>query len=267
MKTKLLIPLAVAVLFGVVSSSHAQTLLDENFNSMGIAGTTPPTGWTIGFLGDVGTVNRVVISPYAGNGLRITSMPLVVNDGSALPALNVGTALNLGTTGSSDRALGNYPRTNPSGDQIMQVAVRNNTGSALSSIGLSYAGEQWRQSQGTSTSGPETVFLLVSTTSPTNGFQSLGSAFDFTAPLQGPGDIGLDGNAAANRKVISGTLLLPTSVPNNGTFYVRWHDWNDNATTDHFLGIDDVKIQAVPEPGVLSLLLLGAAGLIARRRK
>jgi hypothetical protein len=213
----------------------------------------------------VGTINRTVISPYAGNGLGITAMPLIVSDGSAIPAPDVGTAFNFGSTGSSDRSLGNYPRTNPSGDQIMQVAVRNNTGSSLSSIGLTYSGEQWRQAQGTSSSGPESLFVLVSTTSPTNGFQALGAAFDFVAPQQGAGNIGLDGNAAANRKVISGFAPLPTQVPNGGTFYVRWHDWNDNGTTDHFLAIDDVRI-VVPEPGVVSLLMLGAAGLIVWQR-
>ena len=149
----------------------------------------------------------------------------------------------------------------------MQVAVKNNTGSSLSAISLSYSGEQWRQSQGTSSSGLEMLFVLVSTTSAIDGFQPLGSAFDFTAPLQGPGDIGLNGNAAAIRAVINGTAVLPTPVPNGGTLYVRWHDWNDNGTTDHFLAIDDVRIAAIPEPGVLSILLLGVGGLIAWRRK
>jgi hypothetical protein len=130
---------------------------------------------------------------------------------------------------------------------------------------LSYAGEQWRQSQGTSTSGPELLFTLVSTTSATDGFQPLGASFDFVAPNQGPGDIGLDGNAAANRQVISGAFTLPSTVPDGGTFYVRWHDWNDNGTTDHFLAIDDVNIVAIPEPGMLSLFLMGVAALACRR--
>jgi hypothetical protein len=47
-----------------------------------------------------------------------------------------------------------------------------------------------------------------------------------------------------------------------GPTTVRWHDWNDNGTTDHFLAIDDVRVVAVPEPGVLTLLLLGLSGLV-----
>ncbi|MCX6880093.1 MAG: Ig-like domain-containing protein [Verrucomicrobia bacterium] len=218
------------------------TLLGESFDSMGSAGTTTPTGWTTGYLGTVGTQNRLAMSPYAGDGQLITAMTPVVSDGSALPTPDVGTVLNLGTTGSSDRALGNYPRTNPSGDQIMQVAIVNTTGGPLTSINVSYTGEQWRQSQGTSSSGLEMLRVLASTTSSTTGFTYYPS-LDFTAPKQGAANIALDGNLAANRAVITATITLPSAVPNGGTFYLRWHDWNDNSTTDHFLGIDDVVIR------------------------
>ncbi len=125
------------------------TLLNQNFDSMGSAGTTLPAAWTAGYLGAVGTQNRLAMSPYAGEGLGITAMPVVVNAGD-MPSSDVGTVLNLGSTGSSERALGNYPRTNPSGDQIMQVAIVNTTGGSLTTVNVSYAGEQWRQSQGTS---------------------------------------------------------------------------------------------------------------------
>ena len=61
------------------------TLLSENFDSMGSAGTTLPAGWTAGYLGAVGTQNRLAMSPYAGNGLAITAMPVVVNAGRPRP--------------------------------------------------------------------------------------------------------------------------------------------------------------------------------------
>ena len=61
------------------------TLLNENFDSMGSAGTTLPAAWTAGYLGTVGTQNRLAMTPYAGNGLGITAMPVVVNAGSASP--------------------------------------------------------------------------------------------------------------------------------------------------------------------------------------
>lgn len=256
--------LGVALLACTVTSSQAQFSYSQNFDSMGPAGTTLPSGWTVGYLGVESSVNRAIMVPYAGNGLSITAMPVVVSDGSALPAVNVGTVLNLGSSGNSDRALGNYPRTTPSGDHVMQVALLNNSGSSVSAIQVSYWGEQWRQSQGTSTSGPELLRFLASTTDPLSGFTYF-SGLDFLAPKQTTADApvgGLDGNAAGNRVFVTGTISFQSPVPDGGTFYVRWHDWNDNGTSDHFLGIDDLQIvSVVPEPSTVSMLLLGCGAL------
>ena len=98
----------------------------------------------------------------------------------------------------------------------MQVAIVNTTGGSLTTINVSYAGEQWRQSQGTSTSGPEMLRFLASTTSPTTGFTYFPS-LDFTAPKQGAGGIALDGNLAANRAVITGTITFAERGSR------RWH--------------------------------------------
>ncbi len=245
------IPLALifALILCIVRTSQAQTVMfSEKFDSMGPAGTNLPPGWIAGYLGAVGSLNRAVMDPYAGNGLAITAMPLAVSDGSAIPANNVGTVFNFSTTGSSDRALGNYPRTNPSGDQIMQVAITNQLGRDVTDIILTYAGEQWRQAQGTAATKPEKLRVLLSVTSPTNGFTYLGTNFDFSAPQDGAGNVGLDGNNATNRAVITGTVKLPTALASGQTLYVRWHDWNDDATTDHFLAIDDVLISAANVP-------------------
>ncbi len=260
----------VALLAGVIPASHAQLNYTENFDSMGAAGTTLPASWIAGYLGAESSVNRAVMTPYAGNGLAVTAMPLVVSDGSAIPTPNVGTVFNLGTTGSADRALGGYPRTTPSGDQVYQVGVVNNTGGALASIQLSYFGEQWRQAQGTSSSGPELLRVLASSTSSIDGFTYF-AGLDFLAPKQTTADApvgGLDGNAAANRVFVSGTITFVSAVPNGGTFYVRWHDWNDNGTSDHFLGIDDVSISSVvPEPTTASLLLMAVGVLVGARAR
>src|SRR3954470_4645982 len=162
---------AVAVAIFAASSSFASVLTyTENFDSMGASGTTKPAGWSAGYLGAESSSNRLAFSPYAGNGLSITNMPVVVSDGSAYPSPNVGTVMNLGLAGDSDRALGGYPRTTPSGDHVFQVGIANTTGAPLSDITVSYAGEQWNQAQGASSSGPEMIRFLASSTSATNGF-------------------------------------------------------------------------------------------------
>ena len=267
------LPLMVmALLTSAVPSSYAQFSYYQSFDAMGPSGTTLPLLWTAGYLGVESSVNRAAMAPYAGNGLSLTPMPVVVSDGSALPSPNVGTVFNLGTAGSFDRALGGYPRTTPAGDQVIQVAIRNFTGAPLEAIHLSYWGEQWRQAQGTSSSGPEMLRVLASTTSATDGFTYY-SALDFMAPVQTTAEApvgGLDGNAAANRVFVSDFINFQVAVPDGATFYIRWHDWNDNGTSDHFLAIDDVRITLIPEPGTASVLLLGLGALVgarARRRQ
>jgi hypothetical protein len=223
---------------------------------MGAAGVAPPTDWTSGSLG--GTINRST----DGNG-AIISRALTPDNGSIG---TVGLNFNFGATGDTERALGGAGTT-ASGDVVHQVLLTNNTGGTISGISLSYRGEQWRVNQSTPSSGPEQLRLYFGT-DPATGFTSMGSAFDFIAPTNAPTNTALDGNAAANSATISGNYTFPTPLANGQTFYVRWLDWNDNATADHPLAIDNVVIQGlgVPEPGSLALVGLGAGGLLARRR-
>jgi len=258
-----------AVNLAASSSSASQLVYTENFDGMGAAGTTLPAGWSAGYLGAESSSNRLAFAPYAGNGLSLTNMPILVSDGSAIPNPNVGRVMNLGLTGDGDRALGGHPRTTPSGDHVFQVAIVNTTGAPLSDVTIAYAGEQWNQAQGSSTSGPEMLRVLASSTSATSDFTYYPS-LDFSAPHQdagAPNPTALNGNLPANRQVVTANIALPSAVPDGGTFYVRWHDWNDNGTTDHFLGIDDIRITGgVPEPSSLGLLA-SALGLSLLGRK
>jgi hypothetical protein len=275
----------MAGLAACTTAASAALIMGENFDGMGsAAGTsTAPSGWTVGYLGAVGTQNRLAMSPYAGNGLAITPMTIyslgnvgvdyrTVYNGGALT--DVGHVFNCGSLGAADRALGNYARTNPSGDQVMQVAFTNTTSGPLNSIHLEYDMEQWGWGQGTSTSGSELLRVLFSSTSDTTGFNYMGAAFDGVAPKQGPGtptiDLVIDGNAAGNFVHVSGDYTLPSTVDPGAGMWLRFHDWNDNGTTDHLLAIDNVQVSEVPEPSTFALLIAGGLGVAAtafRRRK
>jgi hypothetical protein len=231
-------------------------IYSQDFNSMGIAGTAAPTDWLVGTLG--GTFNRVT-----DGGGTATSVALTVDNGSNGTA---GLSFNFGTTGDADRAVGNNPTT-ASGDRVIQLALNNNTGAPITDLIIGYTGEQWRQSQGISSSGVEKLRLYYSL-SPNSGWVSI-SSLDWTAPKQGAANAALDGNAAANRNVLSATFTPGAAIPDATNFYLRWLDWNDNGTNDHGLAIDDVSITAVsaPEPSSLAFLALGGFALLRRRRR
>jgi hypothetical protein len=136
--------------------------------------------------------------------------------------------------------------------------------------------EEWGWGQGTSSSGLEMVRMLFSSTGATTGFQYMGAAFNGIAPKQGPGtptiDLVIDGNLAANKVHVSGTYTLPSTLQPGASMWLRWHDWNDNNTTDHLLAIDNVKVstEVIPEPSTLVLLAAGAMAALCyavRRRK
>jgi hypothetical protein len=61
----------------------------------------------------------------------------------------------------------------------------------------------------------------------------------------------MDGKAATNRAFITGTITFDSPLPSGGTFYVRWHDWNDGSTSDHWLAIDDLQITFIPAQGIV----------------
>ena len=72
----------------------------------------------------------------------------------------------------------------------------------------------------------------------------------------------------SNHVFVSGTITFGTPIADDGTFYVRWHDCNDNGTSDLFLVIDDMAISSVvPEPTVASLSQLGLGALVGVRAR
>ncbi len=85
---------------------------------------------------------------------------------------------NFGTTGAADRALGSFARTTPAGDQFLQLAIKNDSGSPITSFVLTYTGEEWRSSA----TAVQQLTVWYSDTDATNGFVSMGSSFTFNTP-------------------------------------------------------------------------------------
>lgn len=151
------------------------------------------------------------------------------------------------------------------------VAFANNTGAALDSLTLSYAGEQWRYSSGA-------VQTLALEFGLGNSFASVanwvapGANFNFVSPRFGPpGSGGINGSVDGRVSGLGGTQSMQW---NDGeTLWIRWSLLN-SAGSKQGLAIDDLSLSVtaappVPEPGTWALMLGGMAalGALARRSK
>src|SRR5205807_990991 len=161
---------------------------------------------------------------------------------------NAGALYSFGVAGTNpvtDRALG----TVASGSTLTiyyAVKLANNTGATITSLDISYVGEQWRN--GGNTSAQSLTFqyqvansgAITGANNPTGGWTTL-STLNFTSPTTGATATVLDGNAAANRTAKSATL--PVTVNNGQEIWLRWQDIDDSGN-DHGLAIDDFSVTA-----------------------
>jgi hypothetical protein len=157
------------------------------------------------------------------------------------------------------------------------LRLTNDTGSVLRSFDVRFAGEQWRNAGVNAVQKLDFQYSLTagSVSDPNASFVDV-DALDFASPTVGTTAAGLNGNDAANRRVIAGTVDGFEWAPGQ-TLWLRWVDVNDGlpgdvgqtaTTADHGLGIDDLTFTAaVPEPGGMAVLGAAAAGLLARRRR
>jgi len=264
---KALVLLGLAVVAGAANAqvNYNWGTYTQDFNTLALSGTAIPwndnatlPGWYMRRMDDP---NVVLANLYTAN------------TGSS----NAGAAYSYGSVDSTDRALGSIA--SGSVEHLAYgVRIRNNTSMTLNQFTLSFTGEQWRNG-GNATAqkltfsyniggsnigadlqnGPGTVNYVADP-----NFTTF-SGLDFTSPTVGTTATALDGNAAANRTLITNTVTGINWTPGQD-LWVRWVDLND-VGNDHGLALDDMSFSAVPEPATMAVLGLGAAALLRRRRK
>lgn len=201
-----------------VSISSTTTPYTQNFNSLrNTSGTSTalPTGW------------RILETGSSAN----TSYG--VDAGSS----TTGNTYSYGTGSNTERALGSLQSS--SLISSFGIQIRNTTGRTITSINLSYTGEQWRC--GATGRGADQLDFAYSTnaTSLSNGTWVNQDGFDFQSPFITT--VGArDGNAIGNRQQLSG-VITGISIPNNGIIWLRWSDFNV-ANNDDGLAIDDLSL-------------------------
>ena len=215
--------LLFAVLFSFtavaqVTITSTTTAYTQNFNTLNATAgtsTTIPTGWK---LLETGTNANTSYTTDAGSS-------------------TTGDTYSYGTGTNTERAFG----TLRSGSLIstLGVQIKNSTGQTITSLIISYTGEQWRCGTAGRTDQLDFQYSLNATSLSTGTWVD-NNNLDFVSPST-TSTGAKDGNAAANRTVKS-TVITGLSIAANAIFWLRLND-ADASGADDGLAMDDFSIQ------------------------
>ncbi|HPF80279.1 ExeM/NucH family extracellular endonuclease [Nostocoides australiense] len=157
-----------------------------------------------------------------------------------------GDTYSFGSAGATERAFGSL--NSSSNSPTVGVVLTNSTGATITSLDVAFTAEQWRHGGATTARTDRLTFgYSTDATGLTGGTWLAAPAMDaassVTSGTAGP----LDGNAAANRNAVSGTVS-GLSVPDGGTIVLRWAS-ADVSGSDDGLAIDDLSITPHGTPG------------------
>jgi methionine-rich copper-binding protein CopC len=204
--------------FAQVSITSTTVPYTQNFNTLkATAGTskTIPTGWK--FL-ENGTNANTTYTTDAGSS-------------------TTGDTYSYGTGTNTERSFGSL--SSGSLNSIIGVQLKNSTGKTITSITITYTGEQWRC--GTTGRTDQLDFQYsFNATSLSNGTWSDNNSLDFLSPNT-TSTGAKDGNASANRTLKTATIT-GLNIVNNAVFWLRWNNV-DASGADDGLAIDDVSLQ------------------------
>jgi predicted extracellular nuclease len=206
---------------GSISLTTLGTPYTQNFDTLASTGTssTVPNGWDF-----VETGTNTNTTYTAGTG-----------------SSNAGDTYSFGATDNSERAFG----TLLSGSLVSRVGAQftNNTGTAITSVAISFTGEMWRLGQNTAGRAADRLDFQLSTdaTSLTTGTWTNYDALDFSSPVV-TGTVGaLVGNNVPNRTAIAFTIT-GLNIPVGRTFWIRWLDSDLTPGADDGLALDDFSL-------------------------
>lgn len=239
--------LATSLCFGTVAGMQAAISISSGYTNTfdSLAGAT---AW----------LNDTTMPGWYAN--RTTIVP---SDGTTNPGGGTSQLYHFGN--STERALGG----NGSGAVPLYfgASFQNTSGDAITSISISYTGEQWRRASGTGVL--EFQYLIGN---PAGNDISAGTwvsfnPLNFNAVLGGGSNLAMDGNNPTNQAFISATIT-GLSIAANENFWIRWR-YLDADGNQPLLGIDNFQLQVVPEPSTYALIGVGAlvGWSIMRRRR
>ena len=226
-------PTVIALLLGVmlaagpaagqVSIPTLGVPLTENFDTLANTGTSSstPTGWT-----------------FAETGTNAEG-----TYGTSTGSSNTGNTYSFGALSSTERAFGGL--LSSSLIPTVGASFQNDAGAVLTSLTISYTGEQWRLGALARVDKLDFQYSLDATSLTTGTWIDV-DALDFIAPVTGPTVGALDGNDAANRTGLTNSIGA-LNIANGATFWIRWTDFNASSSDDG-LGVDDFSLTAQGYP-------------------
>jgi uncharacterized repeat protein (TIGR01451 family) len=155
-----------------------------------------------------------------------------------------GSLYSYGAGAASERALGSLG-SGTVGSLYWGVRLANGTSSTITSLTISYTGEQWRNSTAPSQSIEFSYRVGTQLGNVITDFTTGGVVvpeLNFASPITGGTAGALDGNAAPNRTAVTHTINGLTLAP-GAEVLLRWADI-DHGGSDHGLAVDDLSITA-----------------------
>ncbi|MDB5234238.1 MAG: hypothetical protein JWR44_1231 [Hymenobacter sp.] len=205
-----------------ISISAVNTPVTENFNTLVATGTAPKTTLPTGFdfvETDAGANEIYTAGTGSGTG---------------------GDTYSFGST-AADRAFGTL--LSGSLTSTIGAAYTNNTGQTITSLAISYTGEEWRLGNAGRTDRLDFQYSTTATGVNTGTYVDF-NGLDFVTPNTVTTGA-KDGNAAANRTALSATIT-GISIPAGATFFIRWQDADAAGGADDGLAVDDLSLTANP---------------------
>lgn len=168
---------------------------------------------------------------------------------------NSGNIYSYGAAASSERALGSLGSGSlghpTGGDQTLGIfygfKLANTTGSTINGLTVDYFGELWTK-QGSLVDEIKFQYSTNATSINTGTWNTV-SALTFTPSVDLAGYAGIangavNGDLPANRVQKAGTFLFGSNIPNGGTVWIRWFDYNSVGNDDGY-GIDDLILTPI----------------------
>ncbi|MEO7444414.1 MAG: endonuclease [Ferruginibacter sp.] len=200
--------------FSQVIITTSGSTYTQDFNSLANTGTSSvvPTGWAF---------------VEAGSGANTT---YGADDGTSAS----GNTMSYGASSASERAFGSL--VSGSVKPTIGVLFSNNTGGAINSITVTYAGEQWRVGVLNREDRLDFQYSLDAT-SLSSGTWTDENNLDFARTVTSGAIGAVDGNLAGNRVQISYTIT-GLNISSGSSFWFRWQDF-DVSGIDDGLAVDD----------------------------